>query len=134
LHRREDGGAAREARGTIYTAAEQIDKAGGQALPLMVDIGNEERVVAEAARETADKFGGIGVLINNASAICITGALDTPGKRYDLMHWVQLQHLRLAVGLLVLFDEAQNPHMLSISPPLTLTRQVNITPRLPMTG
>jgi citronellol/citronellal dehydrogenase len=58
--------------GTIYTAAEQIDKAGGRALPLVVDIRDEERV-AEAVRDAADKFGGIDILINNASAIRTTG-------------------------------------------------------------
>ena len=85
--RRKDGGAHAKLEGTIYTAAEQIDKAGGRALPLVVDIRDEERV-AEAIREAADKFGGIDILINNASAIRTTGTLDTPVRRYDLMHGV----------------------------------------------
>src|SRR5271157_1204153 len=68
--------------GTIYTAAEQIKKAGGSALPLVVDIRDAARV-AEAAQETADTFGGIDILINNASAIRTTGTLDTPVSRYD---------------------------------------------------
>src|SRR6266436_5047274 len=73
--------------GTIYTAAEQIERAGGRALPLMVDIRDEQRV-AVAVRETAQKFGGVDILINNASAIRTTGTLETPVKRYDLMHAV----------------------------------------------
>jgi citronellol/citronellal dehydrogenase len=67
--------------GTIYTAAEQIEKAGGRALPVVVDIRDEERV-AEAVRETVGKFGGIDIL-NNASAIRTTGTLETPVRRYD---------------------------------------------------
>jgi citronellol/citronellal dehydrogenase len=63
--------------GTIYTAAEQIEKAGGQALPLVVDIRDEKRV-AEAVKETADKFGGIDILVNNASAIRTTGRWTHP--------------------------------------------------------
>ena len=83
--------------GTIYTAAEQIDKAGGRALPLVIDIRDEERV-AEAVREAADKFGGIDILINNASAIRTTGTLDTQVRRYDLMHGVnEAKQIELSV-------------------------------------
>jgi citronellol/citronellal dehydrogenase len=99
--------------GTIYTAAEQIENAGGRALPLVVDIRDEERV-AEAVRETADKFGGIDILVNNASAIRTTGTLDTPVRRYDLMHAFVCSQACLPHLM-----KAENPHILTISPPLT---------------
>ena len=105
--------------GTIYTAAEQIDKAGGRALPLVVDIRDEERV-AEAVREAADKFGGIDILINNASAIRTTGTLDTPVRRYDLMHGVNGRGTFVcSQACLPYLMKAENPHILTISPPLT---------------
>ena len=105
--------------GTIYTAAEQIDKAGGRALPLVVDIRDEERV-AEAVGETADKFGGIDILINNASAIRTTGTLDTPVRRYDLMHGVNGRGTFVcSQACLPYLMKAENPHILTISPPLT---------------
>ena len=71
--------------GTIYTAAEDMDKAGGKGLALMVDIRDEE-MVDEAVAKTVETFGGIDILINNASAISLTNTEDTPMKRYDLMH------------------------------------------------
>ena len=105
--------------GTIYTAAEQIDKAGGRALPLVVDIRDEERV-AEAVREAADKFGGIDILINNASAIRTTGTLETPVRRYDLMHGVNGRGTFVcSQACLPYLMKAENPHILTISPPLT---------------
>ncbi|MFW5659396.1 MAG: SDR family NAD(P)-dependent oxidoreductase, partial [Bacteroidota bacterium] len=73
--------------GTIYTAAEEIEAAGGQALPVKVDIRHEEEV-QNAVDETVRKFGGIDILINNAGAIMLTGTTSTPMKRYDLMHQV----------------------------------------------
>src|ERR1700759_5016970 len=73
--------------GTIHTAAAAIEHAGGKALPLVVDIRDEHRVAA-AVRETAERFGGIDILVNNASAIRTTGTLSTPVNRYDLMHGV----------------------------------------------
>lgn len=105
--------------GTIYTAAEQIEKAGGRALPLVVDIRDAARV-AEAARETADAFGGIDILVNNASAIRTTGTLDTPASRYDLMHGVNGRGTFVcSQACLPYLMKAANPHILSISPPLT---------------
>jgi citronellol/citronellal dehydrogenase len=105
--------------GTIYTAAEQIEKAGGQALPLVVDIRDEKRV-AEAVKETADKFGGIDILVNNASAIRTTGTLDTPVSRYDLMHGVNGRGTFVcSQACLPYLLKADNPHILTISPPLT---------------
>jgi citronellol/citronellal dehydrogenase len=75
--------------GTIYTAAEEIERAGGKALPLICDIRYEDQI-ALAVAETVSKFGGIDVLINNASAISLTGTEATPMKRFDLMHGVKL--------------------------------------------
>ncbi len=73
--------------GTIYTAAEEIEEAGGKALPLQVDIREEEQVLA-AVEKTVETFGGIDICINNASAISLTGTMDTPMKRFDLMHQI----------------------------------------------
>src|SRR5204862_875764 len=70
--------------GTIYTAAEQIEAAGGKALPIAGDIRNEEQVVA-AVDQTVERFGGIDIVVNNASAIQIQGSEELPMKRYDLM-------------------------------------------------
>ena len=76
--------------GTIYTAAEEIEAAGGKALPLIVDVREEELVEAAMAK-AAGTFGGIDILINNASAISLTGTLQTPMKRYDLMHQINIR-------------------------------------------
>jgi citronellol/citronellal dehydrogenase len=73
--------------GTIYTAAEEIEQAGGQALPLVVDVRAEEQVYQAVAR-TVEIFGGIDILVNNASAIQKTGTLDTAMKRFDLMYQI----------------------------------------------
>ncbi|HEV7371206.1 NAD(P)-dependent oxidoreductase [Arenibaculum sp.] len=106
--------------GTIHSAAAQIEAAGGRALALMADIRDEAQVEAAVAR-TVETFGGIDVLVNNASAISLTGTLDTPMKRFDLMMSVNtrgtfactracIPHLR----------RADNPHVLMLSPPLNL--------------
>ena len=73
--------------GTIYTAAEEIEKAGGKALPLIVDV-RDEASVQDAVEKTAATFGGIDICVNNASAIQLTGTLATDMKRYDLMHQI----------------------------------------------
>src|SRR5713226_1877407 len=73
--------------GTIFTAAEDVEKAGGKALACVVDIRDEAQIAAGVAK-TVETFGGIDILVNNASAISLTGTLDTPMKRYDLMHSV----------------------------------------------
>src|SRR5437764_15428411 len=73
--------------GTIFTAVEEIEKAGGKGLALATDIRDEEQVRA-AVQKTVETFGGIDILVNNASAISLTGTLETPMKRYDLMHSV----------------------------------------------
>ena len=104
--------------GTIYTAAEAIEQAGGKPLPLLVDIRDEERV-KQAMAETADKFGGIDILINNASAIRLTGTLDTPVKRYDLLHGVNGRGTFVcSQACLPYLLKAANPHILTMSPPL----------------
>src|ERR1700730_7366665 len=72
-------------QGTIYTAAEEIERAGGKALPLTVDV-RDESVVRDALDRTAQKFGGIDIVVNNASAIQLTSVVDTDMKRFDLMH------------------------------------------------
>jgi len=105
--------------GTIHSAAEAIRKAGGRALPLVVDIRDEHRV-AEAVQETAERFGGIDILVNNASALRTTGTLNTPVNRYDLMHGVNSRGTFVcSQACLPFLLKAENPHILTISPPLT---------------
>jgi citronellol/citronellal dehydrogenase len=106
--------------GTIYTAAEEIEQAGGKALPLMVDIRLEEQIHAAVAK-TVETFGGIDVLINNASAIMLTGTLDTPLKRFDLMHSVNARGtFACSQACIPHLLKAENPHILNISPPLNM--------------
>lgn len=106
--------------GTIYTAADEIERAGGNALPLAVDIRDEQRVV-DAVAETVGRFGGIDILINNASAIGLTGTLDTPMKRFDLMHQVNVRGtFMVSQACLPELLKAKNPHILNLAPPLTM--------------
>jgi len=106
--------------GTIYTAAAEIEKAGGKALPLVVDIRDESQLL-DAAKRAADTFGGIDVLINNASAIYLSGTLETPMKRFDLMNQVNVRGTFLASQVcLPYLLKAENPHILTFSPPLNL--------------
>jgi citronellol/citronellal dehydrogenase len=106
--------------GTIYTAAEEIEKAGGKALPLIVDVRDDANVY-DAVEQTVARFGGIDICVNNASAISLTGTEATDMKRYDLMNQINargtfltskacLPHLKLAA----------NPHVLMLSPPLDM--------------
>lgn len=109
-----------ELPGTIYTAAEEIEKAGGKALPLKVDIRDEAQLVA-AAKQAAETFGGIDILINNASAIYLSKTLKTPMKRFDLMHQVNVRGTFLTSQVcLPYLLKAKNPHILTFSPPLNL--------------
>ena len=109
--------------GTIQTAAEEMVAAGGQALPVAVDIRDEAQVEAAVAAAAA-RFGGIDVLVNNASAISLTGTLDTSMKRYDLMHQVNVRGTFLCTQKVVPhLRRAANPHVLNISPPLHSTLQ-----------
>lgn len=106
--------------GTIYTAAEEIEAAGGKALPLVVDIRYEDQVV-EAVEKTVEKFGGIDILVNNASAISLTGTLETPMKRYDLMHQINIRGTYLCSRTcLPYLLKGNNPHILNNSPPLSM--------------
>ncbi|MGH9175171.1 MAG: SDR family oxidoreductase, partial [Vicinamibacterales bacterium] len=107
--------------GTIYTAAEEIEKAGGRALPLAVDIRDEAQVEAAVERAAAH-FGGIDVLVNNASAISLTGTLETSMKRFDLMHQVNVRGTYLCTQKVVPhLRRSVNPHVLNIAPPLEST-------------
>src|SRR5437899_3493056 len=106
--------------GTIFSAAEAIDAAGGHGLPLAVDIRDEAQVAAAVAR-TAEAFGGIDILINNASAISLTPTPATTMKRFDLMHQVNTRGTYLCTQQCVPhLTRAANPHVLMISPPLNL--------------
>ncbi|MEL6343829.1 MAG: NAD(P)-dependent oxidoreductase [Myxococcota bacterium] len=106
--------------GTIYTAAEEIEAAGGRALPCVVDI-RDEAVVQAAVDQAVERFGGIDILINNASAIMLTPTLHTPMKRYDLMHHVNTRGTFLCSKLcLPHLLKGKNPHILNISPPLNM--------------
>lgn len=104
--------------GTIHTAAEEIEKAGGKALAIQCDIRSEESVQS-AVQKTVERFGGIDVLVNNASAISPTGTAETSMKKYDLMHSINHRGTFLCTKYCLPFlQKAQNPHILSISPPL----------------
>ncbi len=106
--------------GTIYTAAEDIEQAGGKALPLVVDIRNEE-IVVDAVEKTVETFGGIDICINNASAISLTGTLETDMKRYDLMHQINTRGTYMVSKYcLPHLLKAENPHILNLSPPLDM--------------
>jgi citronellol/citronellal dehydrogenase len=106
--------------GTIYTAAEEIERAGGKALPLFLDVRDEEmaKSVVEKAVET---FGGIDILVNNASAISLTPTEFTDMKRYDLMHGVNVRGTFLmSKTCLPYLKKSSNPHILNLSPPLNM--------------
>jgi citronellol/citronellal dehydrogenase len=106
--------------GTIHTAAEEIAAAGGQALPLAVDIRFEDQVQAAVA-QAADRFGGIDILVNNASAIQLTNTPDTSMKRFDLMHQVNARGTFMcSQACLPFLQQASNPHILMVSPPLNM--------------
>lgn len=106
--------------GTIHTAAEEIVAAGGQALAVLCDIRFEENV-QDAVNQTVERFGGIDILINNASAISLTGTMQTDMKRYDLMHNINTRGTFLVSKLcLPHLLKAENPHILNLSPPLSM--------------
>lgn len=106
--------------GTIHTAAAEIEAAGGKALALSVDIRMEDQVYG-AVEQAVKHFGGIDILVNNASAISLTGTLETPMKRYDLMISVNVRGTFLCTqACLPHLKKARNPHVLMISPPLDL--------------
>jgi citronellol/citronellal dehydrogenase len=106
--------------GTVFTAAEEIEKAGGRALPCVVDIRFEDQVYA-AVEKTVQTFGGIDVLVNNASAIHISGTVETPMKKWDLMHAINARGTFLcSQACIPHLKKAANPHILNNSPPLNL--------------
>ena len=106
--------------GTIHTAAAEVEAAGGRALALKCDIREEGEVLAAVAA-TVDAFGGIDILVNNASAIWLRGTLDTPMKRFDLMQQVNVRGTFLcAQACLPHLLRAANPHILTLAPPPSL--------------
>ena len=106
--------------GTIYTAAEEIREAGGDALPVICDIRSEE-AVEEAVQAGVDKYGGIDICVNNASAISLTGTLQTTMKRFDLMHQINTRGTFLVSKTCIPhLLKADNPHILNLSSPLNM--------------
>ena len=111
--------------GTIYTAAEDVERAGGKALAIATDVRDEAQVDA-AIDAAVEQFGGIDILVNNASAISLTGTLTTPMKRFDLMHQVNVRATFMCTQkALPHLLKSSNPHVLNIAPPLHST----ISPR-----
>ncbi len=109
--------------GTIHTAADAIREAGGQALPILGDVRNDDDVT-EAVLKTQGEFGGIDIVLNNASVIDLSGSLDLAAKKYDLMQDVNVRGtFMLSRAAVPVLRESANAHILSLSPPL------NITPR-----
>ncbi len=106
--------------GTIYTAGEEIEKAGGKALPIVCDIRDEAQVRA-AVEQCVAKFGGIDICVNNASAIQLTGTVETDMKRYDLMQGVNARGTYVTTKYCIPhLKRAANPHVLMLSPPLDM--------------
>jgi len=106
--------------GTIYTAAQQIEAAGGEALPLPVDVRDDSEL-AEAVSLTVERFGGIDILVNNASAIFLNGTLQTPMKKFDLMWQVNVRATyACSQACLPHLLKRPNPHILNLSPPLSM--------------
>jgi len=106
--------------GTIYSAKEEIEAAGGKALACVVDVRDEAQIAAAVGQAVAT-FGGIDILVNNASAISLTGTLETPLKRYDLMHGVNVRGtFACSQACIPHLEKAKNPHILNLSPPLNM--------------
>lgn len=110
--------------GTIHTAAEAIEAAGGKALPMQVDI-RDENAVAEAVKRTAEHFGSVDILVNNASAISLSSTLDTPMKRFDLMFGVNVRGTFVCSQACIPYlkesaKAGRHPHILNLSPPLSM--------------
>jgi citronellol/citronellal dehydrogenase len=106
--------------GTIHSAAAEIEAAGGRAYPILLDV-RDEQAVARAMAEAADHFGGVDAVVNNASAISITGVEETEAKRWDLMMAVNGRgSFFMAKAAIPYLRKAENPHVLTLSPPLNL--------------
>lgn len=109
--------------GTIFTAAEAIERAGGRALPLVMDVRDEEAVKA-ALDQTARQFGGIDIVVNNASAISLTNTPQTEMKRFDLMHGINARGTYMvSKHAIPHLERATNPHILMLSPPLDMAER-----------
>lgn len=106
--------------GTIYTAAEEIEKAGGRALPLLLDVRDGD-AVSEAVEKAADRFGGIDICVNNASAINLARSEEIDPKRFDLIQQINMRGTFLVSRACVPhLRKSNNPHILALSPPLTM--------------
>lgn len=106
--------------GTIHSAAAEIESVGGRALPIQLDVRDESAIEA-AAKLAVDTFGGIDALVNNASAISLTGTAETPARRFDLMFGVNVRGTFLcSQACLPHLEKAANPHILNLAPPLNM--------------
>jgi citronellol/citronellal dehydrogenase len=106
--------------GTVHSAAEEIEKAGGKALPLVADVREEEQV-KKALDATAEEFGGIDIVVNNASAIQLTPVVQTDMRRFDLMHQINARGtFMVSKHAIPHLLKAQDPHVLMLSPPLDM--------------
>ena len=109
--------------GTIYTAAEEIEAVGGKALPIVCDIRFEDQV-QNAVDQAANEFGSIDICINNASAIHLTDTENTPMKRYDLMHNINVRGtFMFSQKCIPYLKNGNNPHILTLSPPIDIARK-----------
>jgi citronellol/citronellal dehydrogenase len=109
--------------GTVHTAAAAIEAAGGRALPIVGDVRNDDDI-ARAVDRTREELGGIDIVVNNASVIDLSGSLELPAKKYDLMQDVNVRGtFMLSRAALPALQESANPHILSLSPPLHLTQK-----------
>jgi citronellol/citronellal dehydrogenase len=107
--------------GTVHTAAAAIEEAGGRALPIVGDVRNDDDIT-EAVLKTQGEFGGIDVVVNNASVIDLSPSLDLAAKKYDLMQDVNVRGtFMLSRAAVPILRDAENPHILSLSPPLNLS-------------
>jgi len=106
--------------GTIYSVAEEVEKAGGQALPVKLDVRDDDAIIA-AVSQAVGHFGGLDILVNNASAITLQNTLDLPMKRFDLMHAVNVRGTyACSKACLPHLLKSDNPHILNLSPPLNM--------------
>lgn len=110
--------------GTIYTVSEKIKKLGVEVLPIVTDIRNENQI-DNAVKQAVQKFGGIDILINNASAIWLKGTLETPMKKFDLMNQINVRGTFACSQACLPYlkksaEQGRNPHILNLSPPLNM--------------
>jgi citronellol/citronellal dehydrogenase len=109
--------------GTIHTAAREIEEAGGRALPVVMDVRSDEQI-REAVDRAVSVFGGVDILVNNASAIFLAGTAETPMKRFDLMHQINVRGtFAVTQACLPHLKQAPNPHVLVLSPPPRLEKR-----------